>query len=547
MGVRSLVTATFLPPNRVDEDGAAWVSAYLAGEVAAGRMGGPFRRADAEAGGPVRAAPFFVIPKSTPGEFRLVENFSFGGNAARGEPALINSELDAQFRPCSWTSHAQLERFFCAAASRPTTTVMGLDFKSGFHHIPIAPRQRRHFCLSWDDGIFVRKVASFGGATTPGIFGQLVDASKLMLHDTFGARLRVVNQVDNLAVAFVDAALSETAVVRALHGLGLELNTAKTAPRSRTPTHNGITWNLDTLTMEVPAAKAEKYLGRVRALLKRGAKAPCGLDEWETLTGSLQYVAQVLKHHRPRLRVLYNFRKNYTLNNPYATHRVLERELRCLTEWEAILSAPSLRAGFSLPTRGFPLSLYSDACSSGLGIFACDPGDAHAPPYAAHWRFIDGWMATFDTWIFAGEAWGVEVAVDLAVALGAEQCALHILCDNTVVVQGWAKGWSGNPMTNASFARLFDTQRTHGLTIRLTYVESALNLADAPSRGELPPVRAVMPQVPAPMGTYRGCEPEAWTPAWKATRDARATGPAAADYLPFGEAISENDPYPPFP
>lgn len=170
---RSLSIPSFPPNHRSALDRPDVIRKAIAKEVAAGRYSGPFTAVELEhLIGPFRSAPLGVVEKSTPGEFRIIQDFSFprGGGT---HPAL-NDEIDPEAYPCEW-GYFHLVAAFVATA--PTgTQAATYDVDSAYRRMPVHPIDQPHIVVYWEGMFWVDHCVPFGAASSNGIFARCGDA-----------------------------------------------------------------------------------------------------------------------------------------------------------------------------------------------------------------------------------------------------------------------------------------------------------------------------------------------------------------------------------
>ncbi|KAK4692006.1 hypothetical protein P7C70_g9221, partial [Phenoliferia sp. Uapishka_3] len=493
LGIRSLVTKTFSPPNRLafDDPLNEVIDKYILKELALGRLDGPYLPADFEAEvGPYRTAPLNVAPKGTtlPGEplkWRIVENPAFPYEPMADGTCSINSELDASEFPCSWIKLSTCQDLFRDLP--PHAVVIGTDMADGFHHIPLASHVRKHFCLSHRGLVFTRKVAQFGVTTTPGVFGNTMDATSAILRLLI-PNIEVLNQVDDLLVVLLDTSTLDSAVRDILDEMGWVRN-EKGWSRARIFVFLGVEWDLDALTMTVPDRKRQKYLLRVQTALHFARhKIPVDLTFVESLIGSLMYVCYVIPRWKTDMFSLLAFRRQFSASQPgkrYTKKRHLDSHahlVRSLELWEAHLSEELITSSFAIPRRIFEWDITSDACDLGLGVTATpydsEFGYSFYSPLPAGWKEQDGLH------IGPAEGWGVELQLDAAIALGAKDCTVELWCDNDGFTMSWAKHLSRNSAQNDSIARMTAKADPLGINIVVLRIDTTNNPSDSISRGE---------------------------------------------------------------
>lgn len=180
--------------------------------------------------------------------------------------------------------------------------VMTFNFKEGFYHIPLFPRARAHLCVSWRGHLYIRKVASFGVTTTPGVFGNLVDATMAIIENEIPGT-KGVNQVDDVFIARTNSLVcNEEQVMNLVAYPGWVAHPLpppgadpfdkkwKGSRFNRRFSPMGLWWDIDEMTVELPTEKRLKYLAKVQEALKIGF---LDLKETEKMVGYLVYVTSI--------------------------------------------------------------------------------------------------------------------------------------------------------------------------------------------------------------------------------------------------------------
>jgi hypothetical protein len=141
------------------------------------------------------------------------------------------------------------------------------------------------------------------------------------------------------------------------------------------------------------------------------------------------------------------------------------------------LSTPISRE-ISPPVDPIDVQAFSDVSSS-IGIGIVIGSGWHA------WRLLPGWQSDRRD-IGWAEAIGFELLVQTLSKLGTWAQQIRIYGDNKGVIEGWWKGRSCNPETNAVFRCIHDIVEQTANTFYTQYVPSKNNPADSPSRGIYP-------------------------------------------------------------
>jgi len=149
-------------------------------EVSKGRYIGPFPLSLIEdAIGPYQSSPLSIIPKpGKPGNFRLVQNFSFPLSPNPPNPShSINSHIDASNFPASWGNFS-IVVYLLISRLPPGSEAATRDVAEAYRTIPFHPSpwpaavvrtSPTHGCID--------TCTAFGATTSAGSYGHLADAA----------------------------------------------------------------------------------------------------------------------------------------------------------------------------------------------------------------------------------------------------------------------------------------------------------------------------------------------------------------------------------
>ena len=104
------------------------------------------------------------------------------------------------------------------------------------------------------------------------------------------------------------------------------------------------------------------------------------------------------------------------------------------------------------------------------------------------WKLCEGWDGP-DRSIGWAEMVAIEFGLRLAIHRGYSDIHFHVRSDNEGVIGALDAGKSRNPEQNRVLRRIVSLLRSHAMWITTTYIRSAHNVADKPSRGE-PPIHS---------------------------------------------------------
>ena len=144
------------------------VSQYLAEEIAAGRLLGPFPLEMAQSAY-WHISRFGVIPKQNkPGQWRLIVDLSFP------EGASVNSGIDQSL--CSLT-YTKVEEVAQAVFDLGQGSELAkADIKAAYRLVPVHPQDRPLLAMQWQGKVYVDKALPFGLRSAPKLFNAIADA-----------------------------------------------------------------------------------------------------------------------------------------------------------------------------------------------------------------------------------------------------------------------------------------------------------------------------------------------------------------------------------
>lgn len=479
-GVTSTLSSTFIPPNHQSallQPQA--VTSHLSKELKLGRYSGPFSANELFLNiGHFRTAPLGVVPKPNSTSFRIIQDLSF----PRDNPTIssVNSEINSAEFPCEWGTFAQC--FFLVASAPPGTQVSVFDVDSAYRNIPIVPSEQHHFCVAWQDAVYLDHCVAFGSASSAGLFGRVADAFVAIIKAR-GAQ-QVLKWVDDIiffryphgAQIPYSYSFDSSLVFNTASFLGLPWSLPKFVDFSFSFTYLGFLWDIPNRTVQIPSAKKKKFSDRC-ILWFSGQKKT--LRDAQQLFGSLNHCCLVLRTARTRLHSLRSFVCRFPPNaSPFLSMPVPDTLSADLSWWLEAFKQPFLGSSIATPPPPLPLNIYVDASTSwGIGILINDKWAA--------WKFLPGALQD-------GRAigWAEMVAVELAVSL---LCSVHphhshffIHSDNQGVVGAITSCFSRGASQNSSLSRLSSVLLNHDCFLSTSYIPSAQNPADPISRGLLP-------------------------------------------------------------
>ncbi|KAE8237701.1 hypothetical protein A4X06_0g9142 [Tilletia controversa] len=352
---------------------------------------------------------------------------------------------------------------------------MGYDLADAYQQVPNLPAQRRRFVFGVAGQLFVWVVGMFGIATMSAIFGQLCDVSCAWLEHQLPS-LRARHFADDHMVLH-DAELGqppppEADVYAAVNCFGWKVHATKRFGWTRRFTLLGFEWDLDAGTVALTEEKREKYLRKLSAFLQ---PKQVNYRQTSSVLGTLVHTCAIFSERRSHLNALYALRSRFDRSFPWHSLALSTAAHAEVREWLGFLQTPSLARSFHIPTTSYEHTLYSDASDLGCGVVL----DGRA----CFWP-LPGAIDNDDVDIGVMEAWALHLALQACVAAGAKECVVQFAVDNMGVVYAVRKGRSRSRWTNRCLASIAELASGRNITMSVSYIASADNPADAPSRGD---------------------------------------------------------------
>ncbi|KAG9105221.1 hypothetical protein FRC07_009484, partial [Ceratobasidium sp. 392] len=486
IGAKNPVFQTYTPENHKSallQPGV--IEAHIETELAAGHYTGPFGRDELERLiGPFQTAPLGVVEKSTPGTFRIIQDFSYSPD--RNNPTSLNDQIDTSKFICVWGFFHVVAQ--AIANAPPGTLAATMDVDAAYRQIPIHILDQPHIVFRWGDNYYVDGRVPFGAASSNGLFARCGDSmAEMYARRLFGVIIKWVNDflfiqhpVSDSDPPHTPPRFSLEAIYAYAVAFGWPWKPSKSQPFADLFRYLGFDWIISARLVRLPESKREKFLARLRAWMGKDRVAT---KETEVLVGSLVHCTLVIPEGRPRLAGLIRFMAALTRSGRslFMTRPPSEAALADVKWWSTRLSSPHNGMSITPPPPPCGRAVYSDASTSfGIGIIIDDEFISLrlAPGWKSEGRDI-GWA----------EAIALEMAIIWLTHMGCRDASVTAHCDNQGIVFAWEACRSRNAHQNESIARSYATAVAHNLLVNVPYIRSEDNPADLPSRGIHPPDR----------------------------------------------------------
>lgn len=493
---------TQTPPNRPSLDQHMdHFAAILANEINTGRYIGPASKQTLEQ---------VIVPKSTPGKFRPIQNGSYPPfPTAKFPNPSINAQLDGDAFPTTWGTfmNTSLLIHYVPPGSQAATR----DVKEAYRGIPIHASQWPASVVHLGHDFYIDTVVSFGKAPASGVYGSVRNgAIDIMRSRGVGPisawvndhlfirirrehvaeynawrkacaeRIRVRGEMKKGGRLWYGGAVFKDGTVEEfdeeyVFPCGILLVTPDASAADSLYTYSfqhidiisrelGVPWEL---AKDQPFAATTIYIGflwdldakTMQLSAEKTAKYLRAIDEWrvsrthssqqtESLYGKLLHACLVVPSGRAYLTTLESMLA-VAARNPHLERHDDKRLEADLCWWKHRLEDPArLTREIPYPLPLTDVAAFSDA-SSGFGIAIVIGSRWRA------WRLLPGWQ-TRDGQREIGwaEAVGFELLARYVCASCGRARAFKLHGNNQGVIDGWKNGRSRNRQVNDVFRRV---------------------------------------------------------------------------------------------
>lgn len=380
-------------------------------ELLAGRLSGPFEMPPLS---PFRVSPLGVIPKKTPGEFRLIHHLSY----PRGSS--VNDGISPEFSSVRYATITDAIRHIRAAGTG--CFLSKTDIKNAFRIIPVHPSDYNLLGIQWRGQYYFDKCMPMGCSSSCRTFELFSSALEWVAQNKLH-----INHIVHLLDDFLIIAASHEICLRQLNlfvdlcgHLGIPIAPEKTCGPATTLSFAGI--ELDTIQLEarLPSEKILKCKDLIADFLKRKKVT---LKEVQSLTGLLNFACSVILPGRAFLRRLIDL--TIGIQSPFHFIRLKKEVKADLAVWQEFLDEYNGKSFFleDVWHTSELLNLYTDASGS-LGFGAL---------FQNHWCY-GSWPPSWTTYnIAALEFFPIVLSLFLWGSAMSNRCILFFT-DNEALV-----------------------------------------------------------------------------------------------------------------
>ena len=259
IGCHDLVSGTTYDNLPSCNDAPHVIDQYVAAELNAGRIAGPFTSPYKEV---TKISPIGLVPKKSPGTFRVIHHLSFpAGNS-------VNDHISKEYTAVQYGS---LDDALDVITTFKNPFLAKTDIVNAFRIIPIAVSDTPLLGFKWRGKIYKDCALAMGCASSSQIFQSLSDALVWIVQNKFFAG-PIISVLDD----FLFIGESRESCERSLTGfeamcqqLQIPLHPDKTVRPCQSLKFLGVEIDVEKNELRLPMEKIEKARAAVSSLLHR--------------------------------------------------------------------------------------------------------------------------------------------------------------------------------------------------------------------------------------------------------------------------------------
>lgn len=432
---------------------------------------------------PVLVSPMAVVPKSTPGKFRLI----FDGSSSAADCVNDFSHTEAVATPRLASFDDIVDRINSLRDADPHEPILLIttDFADAYKSVPVRADDWWQLAQAWRGEIYWNVACAFGLRASGHHLYSLTRAFDRRVAELCGNPSFTYVDDSMLPAYSRDAPACRAALESVPTSCGMSLSSKAAGPPATRSVFCGWLFDTDAMTVSLPAPKLLALRADVARLvgLRRVRRS-----DLVALLGALYAAARAVRHSRAYLSTLQE-----ALSGASGSWVSLSPDAQeDVAHWTSLLDSYTGVSFMRLPPPA--ATVFSDACTS------------HGYGWVCHGLRLFG----RGTWASDEPALiGVHInALELAAGIWAAHAVANLLpvgahvalrLDNTTAVGSVKRGQgAGGPLEHAlrNLALLRDTRP---FSLSPSHLQGSLNVyADALSRGRLPPALASYTEVRAP-------------------------------------------------
>ena len=297
------------------------INSHIQKSLELNRIAGPFPHPPFD---PFISSPLGVVPKSEPGQFRIIHDLSYPkDNSVNFYIPKENSAV--RYDSVDWIIHlVQQNGIHCLMAKT--------DIQDAFRIIPINPSDYHLLGFSWNDQFYYDKCLPMGASSSCQIFEQLSVALQWIMQCKYkaGGMSHILDDFFFIGPAGSDSCKNFLFLCKKI---GIPIKMAKTKPPTSKITIYGIEVDSDKMEARLPPVKVEKVRESLREM--KGITQTT-LRKLQSLIGLLNFACSVIVPGRAFLRRLIDL--TCGVSKPHELIELTEETKQDIDTWQSFIN-----------------------------------------------------------------------------------------------------------------------------------------------------------------------------------------------------------------
>ena len=445
-------------------------------EIKLGRVAGPFLNPPMN---DLIISPIGLVPKSTPGEFRLIFDLSYPHGSS------INSGISKEDSSVIYTNFDEVIRM--VREEGPGSYLFKIDIKSAFRLIPIHPDDFPLLGMEFQGKYYIDKCLPFGLSVSCSIFEKFSTFLEWIIKQSTSSK-QIIHYLDDFCGCNKNRDAAEKVLFKSLdcfESLGVPVAKEKVEGPATRIKFLGLEVDTIEMLVKIPSDKLVDLKGVIKEFLDTGKKRKkVTLRQLQSLIGKLNFACRAITPGRAFCRRLID--ATMGIKHPRHRIRVTSGMVDDLTVWHDFLENHN---GVTMMVRDLDepyLDLYTDASGSiGFGAY-----------FKGHWT-NGSWPAGVQSaplHITFKELFPIVIAIFLW-GNNFKNCKVLFHCDNIAVVSIINKQTSKDQASMHLVRSLVDVCLRKNIVFKARHIPGLNNdIADSLSRYQFPRFRRLAPQ-----------------------------------------------------
>ena len=383
-------------------------------ELDSQRLAGPFQFPPLH---PFRISPLGVVPKKTPGEFRLIHHLSY----PRGSS--VNDGIDSEHTRVCYATVDDAIQFMKLAG--PGCFLAKTDIKNAFRIIPISPDDYNLLGMQWRGLYYYDRCMPMGCSSSCLTFETFSTSVEWIARKKLNIA-HILHLLDDFLIVAASAKLCQDQLDLFLNlcsYLGIPMAPEKTCGPATTLSFAGI--ELDSICSEarLPLDKIHKSTHLISEFLGR---KKVSLREVQSLTGLLNFACSVIKPGKAFLRRLIDL--TIGVWSPHHLIRLNKEVKEDLKVWLSFLTEFNGRSFFidEAWQSSSKLNLYTDT-SGALGFGAVFGSKWCYGKWPSDWAHCNVAILEFYPIVLSLYLWGHEMSNQCVLFFTDNEALVHVI------------------------------------------------------------------------------------------------------------------------